>query len=71
MQKFGGDVNAVEFVKGEFITDYEFDARFLHALFLNELQTAGAQFYLDDLSLNEWNWLAELKKALTELQNGK
>jgi hypothetical protein len=61
----------VDFLKADYITDYEFDARFTHALFLNKLQSAGAQFLLNDLTLDEWEWLAELKNAITEINNGK
>jgi len=71
LAEFGGDVNAVEFIKQDFETDFVFDARFLHALFLHNLQMAGAQFQLNDLTLDEWGWLNELKQALAEMQNGK
>jgi hypothetical protein len=71
LKEFGGNVAAVDLIKSEFITNYEMDARFAHALFLYNLQNAGAQFALDDLTINEWNWLGELKSAIVEKQNGK
>jgi hypothetical protein len=44
------------------------DARFTHALFLLGLEKSGVHFNIDDLSLEEWNYLGELKIAIDHEQ---
>lgn len=42
------------------------DARFTHALFLLGLEKSGVHFNLDDLTLDEWQYLGELKNAIEQ-----
>lgn len=40
------------------------DARFTHALFLLGLEKSGVHFNMDDLDIDDWQYLGELKNAL-------
>lgn len=42
------------------------DARFTHALFLLGLEKSGVHFNLDDLTLDEWQYLGLLKSAIEQ-----
>jgi len=68
LQRFGGNKDAVNLVKAEFNQNYIPDARFTHALFLLGLEKSGVHFTLDDLTLEEWNYLGELKIAIDQEQ---
>lgn len=46
--------------------DYVPDVRFNHAVELLNMQKGGVVFTLNDLSKEEWIWLADLKAALEE-----
>ena len=43
------------------------DARFTHALFLLGLEKSGVHFNIDDLTLEEWNYLGEIKIAIEQV----
>ena len=51
-------------IKNDYKQDYIPDARFTHASFLLNLQNSDYPFDKDDLSLEEWKWISELKSAI-------
>jgi len=50
------------------IDDEPYDARFLFAMFILDLQNAGFPIDTESISLEQWNWISQLKAAIQELQ---
>lgn len=48
--------------------EYIPDIRFNHSLFLLDLQNAGLQYEIDDLSIMEWKWLSKIKQAIKQFE---
>ena len=57
-----------EYERDEENREYLYDPRFEHTLFLLELQKAGYPFKGNQLTLDEWLWITELKTAIEEFQ---
>lgn len=47
---------------------YKPDVRFDFSMFIHRLQSAGVQFGINDLKVEEWFWLEQLKQAIDEYQ---
>ena len=55
-------------IKSDYKQDYIPDARFTHTIFLLNLQKSDYPFGKNDLSLDEWRWLSEMKSAIEQKQ---
>ena len=51
-------------MKADHDCNYEPDAKFIHANYLLELKNGGYPFEANDLTLQEWKWIAELNTAI-------
>lgn len=71
---YGGYTPDVERIKQTYLKDIVFDARFEFALFIYDLQNSGYPLSGNLLTIEQWKWLGELKRAITEKavkDNGK
>jgi len=66
LKKFGGDKNAVEWVKMEYEKEYIPDSRFKILLWFYELKESDYPFDKNSLSIETWKLLGRLKKEITD-----
>ena len=66
-----GDEDAVNFLYEESYKNkelYQMDCRTEHSLFLLKMKQSGMPFEINDLSIDEWNWMTEMQNAIDTLQ---
>ena len=63
----GGNKNALKLMCAECFGAEPFypDIRLTHSMFLHQLQESGYPFEKNDLTIEEWKWIGELKSANT------
>lgn len=75
MRRHGGNENEAraiwESYQKEFDKSYTPDARFLFAMEMLELQNSGFPFSKNDITLEQWKYIGEMKTALTDYQISK
>lgn len=66
---FGGPNPQIEHIKNnKYIHNFKIDARIQFTLFVYDLQNAGCPLHVDYLTIEQWQWLAELKRVIEELR---
>lgn len=71
MERHGGNENEAKAVWKKYEETFEPftpDARFQFAMFIMDLQNAGYPLRGNQLTLEQWQWISELKSAIQEYQ---
>lgn len=75
MARHGGDEKFARVVWESYERDveenYQFDSRFLFALFISDLQNAGYPLKGNQLTLEQWQWVSELKNEIIHYYSNK
>ena len=69
LKMYGGSKADVERIKKTYKQNVELDPRIEFLLFVYSLQNADYPIKGNQLKIYQWEWLAELKQAIKEIQH--